>query len=92
MKRRRADMVNHPEHYTWLNGIEVIDIVEPLADLSGWNVANSVKYLLRCDKKGKALEDLRKAAFYIAREIERRESARGPARQDPAVPGEASDG
>jgi hypothetical protein len=67
-------MVNSPDHYTWLNGIEVIDVVEPLADQSGWNVACAVKYLLRCDRKGKALEDLRKAQWYINREIKRRES------------------
>jgi hypothetical protein len=70
----KTDMVNSPDHYTWLNGIEVIDVVEPLADQSGWNVACAVKYLLRCDRKGKALEDLRKAQWYINREIKRRES------------------
>lgn len=66
------DMVNHPSHYTWLPGVEAIDIVEPLADRSGWNVANAVKYLLRVDGKGKPLEDLRKAAWYINRELQRR--------------------
>ena len=70
----KEDMVDHPAHYTWLGGIEVIDIVEPLADESGWNVACAVKYLLRCDKKGKAVEDLRKAQWYINRELKRRES------------------
>lgn len=72
--KKEKDMVNHPGHYTWLGGVEVIDIVEPLADESGWNVACAVKYLLRCDKKGKPLEDLKKAQWYIAREIARREA------------------
>lgn len=69
----KDDMVNHPQHYTWLGGIEIIDILEPLADESGWNVANACKYLLRCDKKGQALQDLKKAAWYLEREIRRRE-------------------
>lgn len=71
------DMVNSPSHYTWLNGIEAVEILEPLADVSGWNVANAAKYLLRADRKGKALEDLKKAAWYLSREIARREKGGG---------------
>jgi hypothetical protein len=40
-----------------------------------FNVGNAVKYLWRCDHKGNALEDLKKARFYVQREIERREIA-----------------
>jgi hypothetical protein len=36
-------------------------------------VGNAVKYLWRADHKGNDIEDLRKAAWYINREIERRE-------------------
>ena len=39
----------------------------------GFNLGNAVKYIWRADLKGEALEDLRKAAWYIAREIQRRE-------------------
>lgn len=87
-----ADNVNHPPHYMWLNGIEVIDIVEPLADASGWNVACAVKYLLRCDHKGKDIEDMEKAAWYINREIERRKSRSGSTRKSdrPAGPRSSS--
>lgn len=73
-----ADNVNHPVHYTWIPGIEVIDILEPLAERSGWNVTNAVKYLLRADNgKGKPVEDMRKAVFYLTREIERRDADSG---------------
>ncbi|MFB7420736.1 DUF3310 domain-containing protein [Streptomyces sp. NPDC056210] len=67
-----SDAVNHPSHYSegWSNGAEVIDITENLIG----NRANVVKYVARAGKKGgseKELEDLRKAQWYINREIER---------------------
>jgi hypothetical protein len=71
------DPVNHPSHYTWLPGIEVIDITEGLNFCMG----NAVKYLLRADHKGRPLEDLAKARWYIDRELQRRErDAAGPER------------
>jgi hypothetical protein len=39
---------------------------------------NAIKYIWRADEKGKAIEDLRKAAWYVDREIERRLAAEGP--------------
>jgi len=39
----------------------------------GLNPGNAVKYVWRADEKGNAIEDLRKAARYIAREIAKRE-------------------
>lgn len=64
-----TDMVNHPSHYAdgWSNGAEVIDIAENL----NFNRGNAVKYIARAGKKGDELEDLRKAEFYIKREIAR---------------------
>ncbi|MFF5371360.1 DUF3310 domain-containing protein [Streptomyces sp. NPDC013187] len=70
----KADTVNHPGHYTWLpNGIEVIDLTEHM----NFNRGNAVKYLARAGRKTKAteLEDLRKARWYIDREISRMENA-----------------
>ncbi|MCX4554114.1 DUF3310 domain-containing protein [Streptomyces sp. NBC_01500] len=71
---KRSDAVNHPSHYTdgWSNGSEVIDITEHMA----FNRGNAVKYLARAGKKDpdKELEDLKKAAWYINREIERLEN------------------
>lgn len=64
------DNVNHPSHYTrFSNGAEVIDITENL----NFNRGNAVKYLARAGAKdpAKTIEDLRKAAWYVAREIER---------------------
>jgi hypothetical protein len=66
------DAVSHPSHYAdgWSNGAEVIDITENL----NFNRGNACKYLARAGKKGgpeKELEDLRKALWYVRREIER---------------------
>ncbi|MER6102377.1 DUF3310 domain-containing protein [Streptomyces sp. NPDC001832] len=68
-----ADEINHPTHYTWLpNGLEVIDVTENL----NFNLGNVVKYALRAGHKTEEpLTDLRKAAWYINREIDRLESA-----------------
>lgn len=64
-----SDPVNHPSHYNWLDGIEVIDITEHL----GFCLGNVVKYVLRADHKGKPIEDLEKAKWYLEREIARRQ-------------------
>lgn len=62
-------MVAHPPHYTsHPSGVECITVVEHM----GFNVGNAIKYLWRADEKGAPIEDLRKAAWYINREIERR--------------------
>lgn len=63
-----ADPVNHPAHYTaHPSGVECITITEAF----NFNVGNAIKYLWRAGLKGGAVEDLRKAAWYIAREIDR---------------------
>jgi hypothetical protein len=62
-----SDPVNSPAHYT-AGGIETIDYIE--AKELGYNLGNVVKYVSRADKKGKRLEDLRKAKWYLVREIE----------------------
>lgn len=65
------DVVNHPSHYAegWSNGAEIIDITENLPG----NRANVVKYVARAGRKNPAteLEDLRKAQWYLNREIAR---------------------
>jgi hypothetical protein len=64
------DPVNHPHHYTaHPSGVECIQITEHM----GFNLGNAVKYIWRADLKHDAIEDLKKAAWYLAREIERRE-------------------
>ena len=63
------DVVNHPKHYSsHPSGIEVIQITEHLNFCMG----NVIKYVLRADYKGKPIEDLRKAEWYLKREIARR--------------------
>jgi hypothetical protein len=61
------DTVNHPPHYK-VGGIETIDFIE--AKKLNYNIGNVVKYLTRADHKGNKLEDLRKAQWYLTREIE----------------------
>jgi hypothetical protein len=64
-----ADPVNHPPHYTsHPSGIEAIQITEHM----GFCLGNAVKYIWRADLKHDAIEDLKKARWYIEREIERR--------------------
>jgi hypothetical protein len=60
------DPVNHPKHYTsHPSGIECIQIAEHM----GFNLGNALKYIWRADLKNDAVEDLRKARWYIEREI-----------------------
>jgi hypothetical protein len=67
-----TDAVNHPQHYTeHPSGIECIQITEHM----GFNLGNAIKYIWRSDLKNDAIEDLRKAAWYINREIQKRENA-----------------
>lgn len=60
------DPVNHPYHYT-TGGIETIDFIE--AKQLNYNLGNVVKYITRADHKGNRVEDLRKAKWYLEREI-----------------------
>jgi len=63
-----TDPVNYPAHYTeHPSGVECIQIVEHM----NFCLGNAVKYIWRAGLKNNAVEDLEKAAFYIAREIER---------------------
>lgn len=61
-----VDFVNHPPHYT-TGGIETIDFIE--AKKLNYNLGNVVKYITRADHKGNRTEDLRKAKWYLEREI-----------------------
>jgi hypothetical protein len=61
------EAVNHPDHYQSGSGIEVIDVIE--AFNLGFNLGNVVKYILRAGHKGDRREDLKKAMWYLSREI-----------------------
>ena len=63
------ETVNHPDHYN--QGIEAIDIIE------SWNLnfslGNAIKYILRAPYKGSKREDIKKAIWYLERELSREE-------------------
>ena len=62
------DPVNHSKHYTeHPSGVECIEITEHM----NFCVGNAIKYLWRAGLKGEQVEDLRKARWYIDREIAR---------------------
>ena len=63
------DSVNHPAHYKHLP-VEVIEITKHFDFLLG----NVLKYVLRHEHKGKPLEDLKKAQWYLAKAIAERET------------------
>ena len=65
------DPVNHPAHYTQHpSGVECIQITEHM----NFNLGNSVKYIWRAGLKSETpLEDLKKAQWYLTREIARLE-------------------
>ena len=65
-----TDRVNHPAHYA--GPVEVIDVIEGY--VLGFHLGNVVKYVLRADRKGAAIEDLEKARWYLDREITRRKT------------------
>jgi hypothetical protein len=60
------DNVNHPAHYK-TGGIETIDFIE--AKSLSYNLGNVVKYITRADYKGNKIEDLKKAQWYLNREV-----------------------
>lgn len=74
-KRKVADPVNHPSHYT-SGRIEVIDFIED--QKLNYHTGNAVKYISRAGKKDptKTLQDLKKAQWYLNREISNRETAK----------------
>lgn len=61
------ETVNHPVHYNQ-GKIEVIDAIEDWK--MGFNDGNAIKYIARHRAKGRPQEDLRKALWYIARELQ----------------------
>ncbi len=77
-QRRSSDAVDHPAHYGGAdNPYEAIKVIEAWG--LGFNLGNAVKYICRAGRKHKAgvpvddaqakREDLKKAAWYLQREI-----------------------
>ena len=65
-KPPKKEMVDHPNHYQGKR-FEVIDIIEDY-DL-GFNLGNAIKYILRAGHKDAYEQDLKKAIWYLEREI-----------------------
>lgn len=78
---KEDENVSHPSHYTWLKdkcGVEVIDITRHL----DFDLGNAIKYILRAGRKPiinenlsddflrAAIQDLKKALFYINDKID----------------------
>lgn len=68
------DPVNHPSHYGGDTVYEVIKVIEAWS--LNFNLGNSVKYIARADHKNNKLTDLKKAAWYLNREIENLDGSR----------------
>ena len=68
----KHDEVNHPAHYTAYEGLEVIQLTEQM----NFNRGNAVKYIARAGLKSfdTEIQDLKKALWYIQREINRMEA------------------
>lgn len=67
-----SNSVDHPPHYGGQdNPYEAIKVIEAWG--LGFHLGNVVKYLSRAGKKGAALEDLKKARWYLDRAIARAE-------------------
>lgn len=65
------DPVNNPRHYTEGRQHEPIDVIEDWG--LDFQLGNAVKYISRAGRKGNAVQDLRKAIWYIEREISKLE-------------------
>ena len=74
-----TDPVDHPTHYEGFpcpgcgRRVECIDVIEGLG--LGYRLGNALKYLWRAGRKGSRVQDLRKAGWYIAREVKASEEA-----------------
>lgn len=78
-----TERVNHPSHYGGEEDpYEAIKVIEAWG--LGFNLGNTLKYISRAGKKGSLIEDLKKASWYLEREIFNR------SKPEPADPVESS--
>ena len=69
VREPKADMVNHPPHYTQ-GEIECIEAIKYINDklrmegYEGYCLGNFIKYIWRCNYKN-GWEDIAKATFYL---------------------------
>ena len=65
-KEEAGDQVNNPKHYN-AGQIEVIDAIEDWK--LNFNLGNAIKYIARCNHKGNKQQDIKKAIWYLEREL-----------------------
>ena len=70
------DEINKPEHYRAGDIYETIRVIE--AWNLGFHLGNTVKYISRAGRKDDKLTDLKKAQWYLNREIENLERRTNP--------------
>lgn len=76
-----SEAVDHPDHYGGDTTYETIKVLEAWLspdEFRGFLRGNTLKYLSRLGKKDEALQDAKKAAWYLAREIEALEAQSVP--------------
>lgn len=66
--KENKEMINHPSHYN-MGKFEAIDVIEDWK--LNFNLGNTVKYISRAGHKDDTMQDLRKALWYLDREIKR---------------------
>ena len=74
-KPKKVDPVDQPDHYNKgsIEAIEAIKASMPEQEFNGYLKGNALKYLWRYDYKGKPVEDLKKAQFYLNKLIATKE-------------------
>lgn len=68
-KERRCEAVNHPAHYGGDVPHEVVKCLEAWGLERDALLWNAVKYIARSHLKGRQIEDLEKAIWYVGRRI-----------------------
>ena len=66
--KNKKEMINHPSHYNQ-GKFEAIDVIEDWQ--LNFNLCNTVKYISRAGHKDDIVQDLKKALWYLDREIKR---------------------
>ena len=70
-EKDKKEMINHPRHYN-MGKYEAIDVIEDWE--LGFNLGNTIKYISRAGHKDSIVQDLKKAMWYLQREIDRIEN------------------
>lgn len=74
------EAVNHPAHYGGDTPYETIKVIEAWGLDGDFCLGNAIKYISRAHRKGKPVEDLKKALWYLQRRIQQMDR---PARLNP---------